>query len=436
MFRDSFCSSPWYSIRVLPNGNYNVCRWASSKIINKNISNTSLKDFYNSEEMSKFRLDLLNGEKPDFCKLCYYQDDFGKLSGRKKQLLKSGITDEDFELKTRCSQHYDYFKFSYENNGKSNYFPTDFQIDLGNTCNSACIMCDPKYSSRLAQDYKILSVENSDLFKPYEQKKDWTQDPKLIDKFITELTELSDVKYIHIIGGETLYMKAFYQICDKLVECGLSKKLIVGTTTNGTIYNKKLEYYAENFREFHLAISVEALSPLNDYIRYGGKIESITKNIKKFKKLEKTKKSLFFNLQITPNIFTVSELDTMFEFVLKYNLTLESTDILTNPSVLRMELMPDDIRKEIIVKLEKLIVKHNLSQEQYENIRNKNTRTQIIANNIIEYYEFLKNYKVPDNAEEERFKLVKFLKSFEKLHNNKITDYAPRYKKFLTDYGY
>ena len=89
MFKENFCSSPWFHLRILPNGNYNVCRWASSKTVNKNISNTSLMDFYNGEEMSQLRLQLLNGDTPDICKSCQYQDKFDKLNGRKKQLLKN-----------------------------------------------------------------------------------------------------------------------------------------------------------------------------------------------------------------------------------------------------------------------------------------------------------------------------------------------------------
>ena len=435
MFRETFCSSPWFHLRILPNGNYNVCRWANNKQVTKNIANTSLMEFYNGEEMADLRLQLLNGESPDICKSCHYQDSHEKLSGRKKQLLKSGITDDDFEVKTRCSPHYDYFKYSYQNNGKSKYHPTDLQIDLGNTCNSACIMCSPQYSSRLEQEYKLLSSKNNELFKEYNLSKDWTRDQKLIDKFIKELTELPNIKYIHFIGGETLYMKSFYQICDALIENNLANQLIIGTTTNATIYNDKIEKYIKTFKQFHLGISIETVTPLNDYIRYPSKIKNVLENIKKYNKLED--KKFFKSLRITPNIFTIWEFDLLAEYMIENNITAESCDILKYPSMLRMELMPDDIRHEIIDKFQKTINKFNLiKNNNIVNIRNKEYTKQVTANNIIEYYDFIKNYEKPENIESERYKLVKFLKAFESLRDNKIIDYAPRYTKFLTNYGY
>ena len=105
--------------------------------------------------------------------------------------------------------------------------------------------------------------------------------------------------------------------------------------------------------------------------------------------------------------------------------------------MLRMELMPDDIRQEIVLKLENVIKKYDLiKNNDIINVRNKEFINSTIANNIIEYYNFIKNYTISENIEEDRYKLVRFIKTFEKLRDNKITDYAPRYTKFLTNYGY
>jgi hypothetical protein len=101
-----------------------------------------------------------------------------------------------------------------------------------------------------------------------------------------------------------------------------------------------------------------------------------------------------------------------------------------------MELMPQDIRAEIIVKLEAVINEYKLVRSNITNIRNSSTIDQVTADTIIDYYEFMKAYTVPDNVEELRFKLVAFLQSFEQLRNNTITDYAPRYKDFLRSYNY
>jgi MoaA/NifB/PqqE/SkfB family radical SAM enzyme len=435
--KDSFCSSPWFHIRIDYDGYFILCRWTSTgeRKTRHNIKNCSIMEFYNSDEMKAFRANFLKGNASSLCNKCYHEDKFNKLSGRKKQLLKSAITVDNFDLTLRSSPHYNMFKHSYENDGHSQYMPVDLQINLGNICNSSCIMCPPISSSRIEAEYTKLHEIEPTLFSKPPRYKSWTHDPQLLDRVVQEISQLTHLKYIHFLGGETLYDPAFYKLCDKIIESGLAKNIIIGATTNGTIYTDKIKNYIDTFKEFHLGISIESVTPLNDYIRYGGRVDNITENIKKFCELERNT-SLFVNVQISPNVFSVSELDLLFEFMIEHNLTIESGDILTEPSVLRMELMPKDIREEIITKLKNLIDKHALTENKKENTRNRNYKQQVIANNILEYYTFLKDYKVPDNAEEERYKLVRFIKSFEKLHKNRITEYAPRYAEFLSHYGY
>ena len=152
--------------------------------------------------------------------------------------------------------------------------------------------------------------------------------------------------------------------------------------------------------------------------------------------LRENNPGLYITLRITPNIFTVYELDQMFEYAIQKNITLESCNIMFKPECLRMELMPDDIRQEVIDKLTQVIEKHELTRHHVINIRNSNYINQVTSDSVHEYLEFVRNYKQPDNIAEQRTKLVEFLKSFESLRNNTILDYAPRYKDFLTSIGY
>jgi MoaA/NifB/PqqE/SkfB family radical SAM enzyme len=436
MLSNTFCSSPWIHLRVLPNGNYNTCRWAANKNVSQNIKQISLHEFYNGTDMSELRNELLDGKTPSICTSCQYEDKHGKLSGRRKQLLKSAVTETDFDLKMRASPHYKHFKYSWENAGKSDYHPVDLQIDLGNICNSACIMCSPMYSSRLESDYDKLSLLADDLFENPTHNKSWTRNPELIDKFVEEIGQIPNLNYIHFLGGETLYDAAFYKICDKLIEKNLAKDIIVGTTTNATIYNEKIETYIKSFRQFHLGISIESVTNLNDYIRYPSKIESVLDIINKFSTLRKDNR-LFLSLRITPNIFTIYEFDKLARYMIEYNISAESCNILNRPSVLRMELMPNDIRQETVERLKAVINEYKLTKNSnLINTRSNKTVDQNIANTIIEYYDFILNYSIPDNAEKERKNLIRFLNSFEHLRNNRITDYAPRYTEFLRNYGY
>lgn len=431
MLKHSFCSSPWFHIRLTSDGSYDVCRWSKNGVTDLNIRDTSLMQFYNSTAMRELRTSMLNGHRPTVCQPCYYQDQFGKLSGRVRQLNKSAIALDEFPLTFRSSPHMNLFEYSNDHLGASSHFPTDLQIDLGNICNSACIMCDPVFSSRLVSDYNKLNRLDNKLFAKPAPYRSWTEDPEVVDRFVKELRAMPYIRYIHFLGGETFYNQAFYDICEQLDGQGL----IVGATTNGTIYDQRIERLIPKFQEFHLGVSIESVTSLNDYIRWPGPTDQILKNILKFVSLRDRCPSLKLELRITPNLFTISELDLLFDFMIKHDIIAESCNILHQPRCLRMELMPEDIRQETIIKLQSIVNRAGSYAPQV-NTRRSDVSRQVVAQLANEYLEFVKNYQRPTDAEESEKELVKFLQSFESIRNNRILDHAPRYKQFLQHIGY
>ena len=435
-FTNTFCPSPWFHIRIRYDGTFEECRWAEWRIKNNvSIRDMSLREFYNSDIMVKFRSDMLQGKRLHQCESCYYEDSFGKISGRQRQLLKSGIQQNNFAKTIRSSPHFEHFRFSLEHAGTAEYWPTDLQIDLSNVCNSACIMCQPDASSRVQADYKKLHTINPEIFAMPSEFRSWVRDPEVLEKFCTELTEIPGIKYIHFLGGETLYDEAFYTICERLVSSGQSHNMIIGTTTNGTIYDDRVERLIKNFKEFHLGISIETITNLNDYIRYPGKITEILPNIDRFLHL-RSDSGLYVSLRFTPNVFTISEIDQMFEYMMGHNVIAENSQILFDPAYLKIELMPDDIRMATLQRLDALITRHRLTQNHQVNTRRSDLIPEVIANIVWEFKKFLTDYKVPDNADFLRRQLVTVLKAWESLRGNNILDYAPQYEKFLRHYGY
>lgn len=439
MLKDTFCSSPWYHLRINHAGYYVACRWDPSyyQITDYHISNTSLLEYMNSTLMKSIRVDMLAGKKLHLCRGCYYEDEHKKVSGRLKQLLKSTIDINNFD-KTFCSSpHYDLFKHSYENQGALDNPPVDLQIDLGNTCNSACIMCYPVNSSRLEDEYIKLSKIEPILFQQSNKYPNWSEDPKLVEKFIDELKQISNIKYLHLLGGETLYQKSFYDICNQLINTGLSKNIIMGTTTNATVYNQNLEHIIGNFKQVHLGISIESTTGLNDYIRWPSQIDQVLDNIKKLLELRK-QVDVQLSLRITPNVFTIYHIDLLFDFMIENNIIAESCNLLTDPSCLRIELLPDNLRANVLEKIERVINQYGTenTNQNIVNRRRNDLITPVISNVICEYKKFLETYTAPADVEEERYKLVKFIKAFESLRNNTILDYLPEYEEFLRSYGY
>jgi hypothetical protein len=387
--------------------------------------------------MRSLRLDLLNGADPATCQSCRNEDKHKKVSGRQRQLLKSGITVDNFEKTLCASPHWDQFEYSLNNQGHTNSLPVDLQIDLGNTCNSSCIMCYPIYSSRLTIDYKKLHKIEPVLFNNPTTVNNWSDDPILVDKFIDELSSIPNIKYIHFLGGETLYLKSFYTICNKLIANGLAKTISIGTTTNCTIYTPELEHIIKNFKHVHLGLSIESIHPVNDYVRWPSQVDSVVEIMKKFISL-RDHTDLHLSLRITPSIFTISHIDTLFDFMIENSIIAESCNLLQDPSCLRIELLPKDLVDIVLDKINKIIKTYNLSRptQSLINRRNDTIKNSVITDIIFEYKHLLETMQEPVGVEEERHNLIKFIKAFESLRNNTILDYLPEYEEFLRSYGY
>lgn len=388
--------------------------------------------------MNNVRSQMLEGKKLAMCESCHYDQNLGKVSGRQRQLLKSGIHESNFD-KTFCnSQHFPWFEQSYEHQGETDYYPTDLQIDLGNTCNSSCIMCKPMWSSRVQQDHAQLHKVDPDVFEQPENYKNWTQDPESVARFVDGLSEIgSNLKYVHFLGGETLYMKAFWDITDRMIETGMAYRTTLGTTTNCTVYNSQVESIIKKFKRVNLGLSIESVTPLNDYVRWPSNIDTVIDNIKKYMALRKDN-DLHLSLRITPNVLSIYHLDQLIDFMIENDIMAESCNILTDPPVMKMELIPGDIRSQVLDKLLRTVYKHGFKRSNTPmiNRRIQERNMQVINDIVFEYVDFIKNYKEPDNVTEQRKNFVKYISAYENMRNNNILEYLPEYEKFLRSHGY
>ena len=147
-FESSFCSSPWFRMRINNVGDYEYCRWANfeHRDTNINIKDCSPQQYF-QQHMTPIRQQMLNGAAVPGCKECAQMEQHGKISGRQRQLLKIGVRTEQF-AKTLASSPW-VSEFANNLNGQTQQLPQDWQIDLGNYCNSACVMCSPRSSSCL-----------------------------------------------------------------------------------------------------------------------------------------------------------------------------------------------------------------------------------------------------------------------------------------------
>lgn len=425
--KDTFCSSPWIHMKILHDGSYGKCRWGWSdfgEITNgeDNIKKTDPIVFF-QKKMAPFRKELLKGISQKTCSECYQVDRYQKISGRQRQLLKAGIQLDQFEKTALSSPMLDFFK---KEDGGTDLRPIDWQIDLGNYCNSSCVFCHPYSSSTLATEFKKLGLI-SEL-----PPRTWSEDQELVDKFINALVSTEHLSYLHFLGGETLITPAFKKMLVALIDNGLNEKLSIGFTTNLTVWREDILDLLSKFKMVNLGMSIESLNKINDYVRYPSQIENVRMILDKWVKVGQDKNWLL-QLRITPTLLTINDLSSVYDYAYNNGIAVESCNFLTNPEFLRPTVLPKKYINEAIDKLKNWITDKKVSSEKVINTRNPAYAKEQVIQDAESYVNYLET--APNETDRAR-DLVEFLKKIESNRNNSILDYLPDYEDFLRTAGY
>jgi hypothetical protein len=427
-----FCPSPWFHMRIESDGTLKYCRWLdkNNNLFQKtehNIRQIAVSEYF-QKELSSLRIKMLNGEEILGCNNCKKMEKQGKVSGRQKQLLKTGIQLNKFQETFQSSTFLQEFKEAAENNGDIGLLPQDWQIDLGNFCNSACIFCSPHNSSKLATEYKKLGLIST------LPKKSWADDSALLENFVRLLINSKKLAYLHFLGGETLITPAFKKILKRLIEVGINKTTSIGFTTNLTVWDQEVIDLLLQYREVNLGMSIECLHHVNDYLRWPSKISDVKKILEKWLKVS-VKHRWLVQLRTTPTVFSIKHLKELYEYAFKKNIGIESCNFLDNPPFMKISLLPIELRKKLSQEMLSWIQsqKEYNDQEKIINTRSKNTIKKYILQDATSYVNYLEN--VPEETHLWP-KLVEHIKKLESSRGNSILDYAPEYEKLLRSAGY
>ena len=382
---------------------------------------------YFKKSMSGLRKELLEGKSLEMCKDCYVMDQHNKPSGRLRQLLKVGVQQEYFDKSLASSTLKQSFDYSAANQGQTDRTITDWQIDLGNFCNGACVYCNPNSSSKLATEFLQLGLVDN------VPPSAWCDDPALLDKFINDLIASPNLSYLHFLGGETLITPGFKKILAALVTAGIAADLVVGFTTNLTVWSDPVVELLKQFKQVHLGMSIETLTVVNDYVRYPSNINSTVECMNRWVKLGNDNNWLI-QLRITPTCLTVHELTTVYDYAWENNIAVESCNFLHDPEYMSISVLPPEYRTVAIEKITNWINTHRTTKvSAIINTRDPNIAREQISQDAASYLNYLMNApddssKLPD--------LVGFLKTLESNRNNSILTYLPQYEKLFRSAGY
>ena len=415
-------------MRINNAGHYEYCRWASKldRASAAGIHQQSPITWFQND-LASLRQDLLEGRPVSGCQDCWAMEQYGKVSGRQRQLLKTGVREQQFVQSLASSPWVRVFERTSQQQGITDQTPQDWQIDLGNYCNSACVFCTPFCSSRLATEFQSLGL----ISRP--QPRAWCDDPVLLDRFLADLVQCPNLKYLHFIGGETLITPGFRRILEQLVAHDLARQITIGFTTNLTTWSDSTVRLLDQFQNVNLGMSIECVSSLNDYVRYGSEIDQVMTTLSRWIMVARERNWLI-QLRPTPNILTIGQLRSIYELAWQQGLAVESCNFIARPEFMKPSVLPPTLREPIIQDLEHWIEQQGtVSQTAVINTRDPNQAPQQILQDAVSYVRYLKGQ--PDHSHL-LADLVTYLRTLERSRGNCVLDHLPQYEQIFRSAGY
>ena len=418
-------------MRINNSGTYESCRWQNKTVnsrfnVEHNIRNQTPLTYF-QKTMSGVRQQFLDGHAPGMCKDCYSMEQHGKVSGRQRQLLKVGIRETMFEKTLAGSPLRSDLDYSDQNQGHTSRTVSDWQIDLGNYCNSACVFCGPESSSRMATE--LLQLGIIDKVVPGT----WCEDSELLAKFVKDLQACDHLHYLHFIGGETLITPGFEKILTALIDCGIAEKTTIGFTTNLTVWQDSIVDLLAQFNNVNLGMSIETFTHLNDYVRWPSNLNQVSAHLDHWIEVAK-KYNWLTQLRITPSILTLHDIHTVYEYAWQRNIAVESCNFIDRPEHMRISVLPPEQRVWARQNLSNWIDQHQTANtDTIVNTRDPSRAQDQIIQDAQSYLTYI------DNAGDESHRLtdlIKYLKRLEHSRGNSIVTYLPEYETLFRSAGY
>ena len=257
---DYFCIQPFVNVTTRLRGNHAVCCNMGDPKKSPNIQNTSITDFFNSDDVKKMREDLLANKKLDRCKLCHFMEDKGQSSHRQRY--------NEYWMLRNPEQHEKILKKLKLHNLTN---PAYAEIHISNLCNLKCLTCNEIDSSKFHTENKALGIS----------KYPDTDFTKFVIPSLEAIKQVltNDLMFLDIRGGETLMVPELKDLLSNVPK-DMAKKITLKIQSNGTIMPDDI--WLDIFKKFKntkFNISIDGFGDDNHYLRYPSKWQDITKTI-------------------------------------------------------------------------------------------------------------------------------------------------------------
>ena len=386
---ETICMLPWISIETSPMGTVRPCCLAREEITDDNgqkinLNQSDLVTAYKSTYMQDLRSQMLKGEKPKTCQLCWEEEAAGRTSKR----INSRIRLKEL-----------YKQVDWENLIPDQLWFVD--LKLGNICNLKCRICGSWSSSKWAdEELKYTPNVKKENHIAYQWLKQGAWPRNKDTTFWNNLKQLlPDIKYMEFTGGEPFLIQEHFDLLKFAVEQGYSKNIDIHYNTNGTVEPDE-SWLWQHFGRVDIAFSIDNVGDRFEYERYGAKWKEVNDNISwisSYKQHDGV--NLTTQLCFTVNIQNVYYLDELLAWADTKGFDNIYFNMLHSPDHMSIQKMTPAAKDLVLNKLKTTFWTTKFYQREIDNI------IRFIENGPgSDGIEFIKRMKQTDNFRNQNFK--------------------------------
>lgn len=351
----TFCMHPFTGLATREDGGIQVC--CRSHPIGF-ITDNTLEDIWNNDNMKRIRHQVLNNERPPECEPCFGLEDQGVESLRQRHI--KGVIPE-----ARINLYPNAMKDLREDMTMPFEIPT-MEIKLNNLCNLKCRMCHPLDSTSW-NDWDVVEPfykkENNiivDLVDKHNLKRKphldkFEDNPNWWDSFEKIIPYFRRAEFA---GGEPLMDPQHYKILDMLKPYG--DKIEIKYATNLTMLgkgNRNIYEYWPHFKSVAINVSIDGLEDSYEYVRGNAEWNTLINNIKTVQK-DFTNVSRIVGA-VAVQVSNVMILDKMIEYFLNDLGIVFYTNMVKYPNCLSIQVLPEELKSLAITRLNNVAAKLN-----------------------------------------------------------------------------
>ena len=295
----TFCMFPWVHLNATPRGELYPCCTTNYLKPFANAKTSTLKEAFNHDVMKKMRLDMLNGNKIDFCDFCYKHEEAGPHSFRKYSINNFGHHFDDIVRTTQDDGTVPEFKMVY------------FDIRFRNICNFKCRTCGSDFSSQWAAEERLLPGRENDPILLIADGNKGT----LVEEV---LTHIDHMEIAYFAGGEPLITDEHYILLEEMIRRGKTDVVLRYNTNASNIKYKNHDVIKlwKHFKKIELSCSIDHYGERAEWLRHGTDWGVVESNLIKLREMS----HVSFQINTVFSLFNYLTLNDFYSYLKSKNL--------------------------------------------------------------------------------------------------------------------